>query len=80
MCVCVYVCVLLTDLAAVSKCLELSTVTHTALMTPATIKAATVFWESSEQAPVHEGANSFTLFYVHYVSPHRECIYLRRHL
>lgn len=40
---CSMLCVLLTDLTAVSKCLELSTVTHTTLMTPATIKAATIF-------------------------------------
>lgn len=42
---CVYVCVLLTDLAAVSLCLELSTVTHPPLLTPATVETATVFWE-----------------------------------
>lgn len=44
--------VLLTDLAAVSQCLELSTVTHTALLTPATIEAAAIFWERSEQTQV----------------------------
>lgn len=40
---------LLTDLAAVSQCLELGTVTHPTFLTPAAIEAATVFWERQNQ-------------------------------
>lgn len=73
-------CVLLTELAAVSKCLELSTVTHTSLMTPATIKATTIFWGQSEQAPVIWVPSSLSLFTPITFSPRRQCNYLRRHL
>lgn len=45
---CVCVCAILTDLAAVSQCLELGTVTHTALLTPATVETATIFWEKTQ--------------------------------
>lgn len=40
---------LLTNLAAVSQCLELSAVTHTALLTPTTIKAVAVFCERHDK-------------------------------
>lgn len=73
-------CVLLTDLTALSKCLELCTVTHTTLMTPATIKATTIFWEQSEQAPVIWVQSSLNLLRPEKCHRVNECLYLRRHL